>query len=86
MIIMQDVTIHKNLRFKKKDVKIVENILTVIPEKINYKINLSFIVHKNDIDFSNIQYRNEDLYEQMKKGLKLLDIITKLVNRFKMKQ
>lgn len=66
-----------NLRFKKKDVKIVENILTVIPEKINYKINLSFIVHKNDIDFSNIQYRNEDLYEQMKKGLKLLDIITK---------
>ncbi|WP_164968631.1 DUF4238 domain-containing protein [Arcobacter sp. F155] len=63
------------LRFNRKDVKVDKNTLMIIPEKINYKINLSFLCPKDEINNSNIKYRNKDLYQVMKIGHKVLNFI-----------
>ena len=54
--------------------------LIIIPEKTNYKINLSFIYIKPGIKKSNIKYRNEELYKRINLGTELFNNLKELSN------
>ncbi|NLK67436.1 MAG: DUF4238 domain-containing protein [Campylobacteraceae bacterium] len=68
----QEKTKLKQNRIKNE---LYKNKLIVIPERINYIINLTFISSKQR-SISNINYRNEELYKFMMKTDELIDKIT----------
>lgn len=63
----------KKLKLERADVKFDGKKLMIIPERINYKINLSFINRKTGINKSNIKYRSKKLYELMNLGTDLFN-------------
>ena len=72
-----------NLKFFTKDVRVDGNKIISIPEKVNYKINLSFISPKNKINDFPLKYRNKGLYKIMKIGNNVLKFMKKEANDYK---
>lgn len=74
------------LKFFTKDVRVDGDKIISIPEKINYKINLSFLYPKNKINNFPLKYRNKDLYEKLEIGHKILKYIIKESYDYKKKK